>query len=66
MSAVWGLTDVLLPVAGDLAGNLVGAIFAGGISHTVPAVSVFRYALPIPSLCRGALGGRPGLVMPAC
>lgn len=62
---VLAVTDVLLPVAGDLAGNLVGVIFAGGVSHTVPAVSVFRYALPVPSLCGGALGGRPGLVMPA-
>lgn len=50
-----GLTDVLLPVAGDLAADLLGAIFAGGLSQTLSTVSVFRDTLPVPSLCGGAL-----------
>lgn len=58
-----GLTDVLLPVAGDLAADLVGAILAGGLSQTLSTVAIFRDALPVLSLCGGALGSRPGVIV---
>lgn len=58
-----GLTDVLLPVAGDLAADLVGAVFAGDLSQALSTVAHFSDALPVLSLCRGALGSRPGVVV---
>lgn len=49
------LTDVLLPVAGDLAVDLVSAVFAGCLSQTVSTVSMFRNTFAVLSLCGGAL-----------
>jgi len=57
------LTDVLLPVAGDLAVDLVGVIFARGLSQTIPTVTVLRHTFPILRLSGAALGGGPRLVM---
>lgn len=58
-----GLTDVLLPVAGDFAVDLVGAVLAGGLSQTPSAVSLFRDTLPVPGLGGGALRSRLGFFM---
>lgn len=54
------LTDVLLPVAGDPAADLVGALLAGDLPQTLATVAVLRDALAVAGLCLGALGGRPG------
>ena len=57
------LTDVLLPVAGDLAVDLVGPVLAGRLSQTVSTVSVFRDTFSVLRLSGGAVGRRPGLLM---
>lgn len=49
------LTDVLLPVARDLAVDLVGAIFAGRLSQAFAAVFALRDAFPVAGLRGGAL-----------
>lgn len=50
------VTDVFFPVAGDLAVDLVGAVFAGGLPEPVPTVALVRDTLPVLGLSRGALG----------
>lgn len=50
-----GLTDVLLPVAGDLAVDLVGAVLAGCVSQAVSTVSVLGDTLPVLSVRGGAV-----------
>lgn len=49
------LTDVLLPVAGDPAADLLSAILAGCLPQTITAVSRLRHTLPIVGFCAGAL-----------
>lgn len=61
------LTDVLLPVAGDPAVDLLGPVLTGGLPQAVSTVPVFRDTSPIPGLCRGALGGGSRLLLlPTC
>lgn len=55
------LTDVLLPVAGDLAVNLVSAIFTGDLSQSFSTLSLIRHTFPVLGLCSGALWSGPGL-----
>lgn len=57
------LTDVLLPVAGDLAVDLVGAIFARSLSQAFAAVSALGDALPVAGLSGRALRHRLGFVI---
>lgn len=60
------LTDVLFPVAGDLAGDLSHLVPAGGVSESLSTVALFRDTLPILSLFRGAAGGDFCLFMFSC
>lgn len=57
------LTDVLLPVAGNLAGNLVGLIVTRGVSQTFSAVAELRLTLPVASVSGRAVGRRPEFLM---
>lgn len=60
---VRSLTDLLLPVAGDPAADLVSAVVAGDLPQAVPAVVLVGDALAVARLGRRALGGRPSFVM---
>lgn len=51
------VTDVFLPVAGDLAVDLVGAVFTGDVPQPLPTVALLWDTLPVLGLCCGALGG---------
>lgn len=57
------LTDLLLPVAGDPAADLVSAVVAGDLPQAVAAVVLVGDALAVARLGRRALGGRPSFVM---
>lgn len=57
------LTDLLLPVAGDPAADLVSAVVAGGLPQAVAAVVLVGDTLAIARLGRRALGGRSSFVM---
>lgn len=57
------LTDLLLPVAGDPAADLVRAVVAGDLPQAVAAVVLVRDTLAVARLSRRALRGRPSFVM---
>lgn len=57
------VADVLLPVTGDLAGDLVRAIVAGGVSQAVATVAVVGNTFSELSVCSRAVGHRPRFLM---
>lgn len=60
---VSSLTDLLLPVAGDPAADLVSAVVAGDLPQAVAAVVLVRDTLAVARLGRRALRGRPSFIM---
>lgn len=64
MKCAWvGLTDVLLPVAGNLAVDLFCAAVTCGLPQAFSTVPLFRHTLPKLGFCEWALRGGSGPVM---
>lgn len=60
---VSSLTDLLLPVAGDPAADLVSAVVACDLPQAVAAVVLVRDTLAVARLGWRALRGRPSFIM---